>query len=93
MGNVGTGFRQAFLEELLAELRARETTKRPVRNDPGLRGTRWVRPELVCEIEYQSWTDDGRLRAASFKGLRYDKLPQDCRPERAFDELRGDGAK
>jgi bifunctional non-homologous end joining protein LigD len=93
VGNVGTGFRHAFLEELLAELRARETTERPVDRDPGLRGTRWVRPELVCEVEYQSWTDDGRLRAASFKGLRLDKLPQDCRPERAFDEQDDTGAE
>jgi bifunctional non-homologous end joining protein LigD len=86
VGNVGTGFSHTFLAELLAELRARETAKRPVDPDPGMRGTHWVRPELVCEVEYQSWTDDGRLRAASFKGLRLDKLPQDCRQERAFDE-------
>ena len=38
-------------------------------------------PELVCEIEYLGWTDDGRLRAAAFKGIRTDKLPEDCRRE------------
>jgi bifunctional non-homologous end joining protein LigD len=86
VGNVGTGFSQSFLATLVDELRARETARRPVDPDPGLRGVHWVRPELVCEVEYQSWTDDGRLRAASFKGLRSDKLPRDCRRERAFDE-------
>jgi bifunctional non-homologous end joining protein LigD len=86
VGNVGTGFSQSFLASLVDELRAHQTAVRPVDPDPGLRGVRWVRPELVCEVEYQAWTDDDRLRAASFKGLRSDKLPRDCRRERAFDE-------
>jgi bifunctional non-homologous end joining protein LigD len=82
-GNVGTGFTHAFLERLLPELEAREVDTPPIEvpPDPRLRGTRWVRPELVCEIEYVSWTDDGRLRAASFKGIRTDKLPEDARRE------------
>jgi ATP-dependent DNA ligase len=29
-----------------------------------------VRPELVAEIEYRAWTHDGKLRHASYKGLR-----------------------
>jgi bifunctional non-homologous end joining protein LigD len=82
-GNVGTGFTNSFLERLLPELEARETDRPPVEvpPDPRLRGTRWLRPELVCEIEYVAWTDDGRLRAASFKAIRGDKLPEDARRE------------
>jgi len=82
-GNVGTGFTHAFLERLLGDLQAREQQRPPVEvgPDPRLRGARWVRPELVCEVEYQAWTADGRLRAASFKGIRTDKLPEDCRRE------------
>jgi bifunctional non-homologous end joining protein LigD len=83
VGNVGTGFTHSFLERLLPELQEREQ-KRPeveVPPDPRLRGARWLRPELVCEVEYQGWTGDGRLRAPSFKGIRTDKLPQDCRRE------------
>ncbi len=80
-GNVGTGFTQGFLTELLADLRERETGERPVDPDPRVRGARWVRPELVCEVEHQGWTKEGRLRFASFKGIRMDKRPEDCLPE------------
>ncbi|ASR08861.1 ATP-dependent DNA ligase [Rhizobium leguminosarum bv. viciae] len=30
----------------------------------------WVQPTLIAEIEYRAWTHDGKLRAASYKGLR-----------------------
>lgn len=83
-GNVGTGFTRSFLERLLPELTGREVPEAPVRDARrlnGPKGVRWVRPELVCEVEYLGWTDDGRLRAASFKGIRTDKLPEDCRRE------------
>ncbi|WP_377849073.1 hypothetical protein [Bosea sp. UC22_33] len=31
-----------------------------------------MRPELIAEIALRGWTDDGKLRHASFKGLRED---------------------
>jgi bifunctional non-homologous end joining protein LigD len=77
-GNVGTGFTQAFLEDLLPSLVEREVAEPRFEGAPRLRGARFVRPELVCEVEYLKWTDDGKLRAASFKGLRPDKPPGDC---------------
>jgi bifunctional non-homologous end joining protein LigD len=77
-GNVGTGFTQAFLAELLPSLLEREVAEPQFEGTPRLRGARYVRPELVCEVEYLKWTDDGKLRAASFKGLRPDKPPGDC---------------
>jgi ATP-dependent DNA ligase len=34
---------------------------------------------LVCTVEYLEFTSAGRMRAATFKGLREDKTPADCR--------------
>ena len=33
----------------------------------------WVRPVLVCEVTFLSWTDDGLLRQVIYQGLREDK--------------------
>ncbi|MDW9709759.1 hypothetical protein CN203_25155 [Sinorhizobium meliloti] len=30
----------------------------------------FIEPVLVAEVEYRAWTDDGKLRHASFKGIR-----------------------
>ena len=87
-GNVGTGFTQAFLADLLPALVEREVAEPRFEGAPRLRATRFVRPELVCEVEYLKWTDDGKLRAASFKGLRPDKPPGDCVREDPVDPPR-----
>ena len=34
---------------------------------------RWLKPQLVAQIEFTEWTPDGHLRHASFVGLRDDK--------------------
>jgi bifunctional non-homologous end joining protein LigD len=75
-GKVGTGFSHQTLVELEARLSAMEQTDTPVANPPRgyrARGIHWVRPELVAEVEFTEWTDDGRIRHPSFQGLREDK--------------------
>jgi bifunctional non-homologous end joining protein LigD len=72
-GNVGTGFTDSFLTRLLPELEAREVPEPPVAGAPRIRGARWVRPELVCEVAFQEWTADGVMRQPIFLGLRDDK--------------------
>ena len=42
-----------------------------------LRGPRWVRPELVAELEFGEWTHDDRLRHPSYLGMRTDKSPEE----------------
>jgi bifunctional non-homologous end joining protein LigD len=39
----------------------------------------WVRPELVVEVKYLSWTDDNLLRQVIYQGLREDKPPSEVR--------------
>jgi bifunctional non-homologous end joining protein LigD len=42
------------------------------------RETRFVEPQLVCEVEFAEWTTrSGELRHPSFKGLRGDKAASD----------------
>jgi bifunctional non-homologous end joining protein LigD len=80
VGHVGTGFTDRMLQDLMGRLRGLEI-QQPAIPDADLRrekGARWVRPELVCEVEYLQMTVTGKLRAPSFKGLRPDKLPEDC---------------
>ena len=78
VGNVGTGFTDKVIDELLAKLRPLEQRESPFAFVPKMPKVRkadvvWVRPELVCEVEFVEWTHDGRLRAPSFQGLREDK--------------------
>ncbi|MFL6251032.1 MAG: non-homologous end-joining DNA ligase [Actinomycetes bacterium] len=87
-GNVGTGFTHAFLADLLDRLQELQVPRPLFEGFEGTlrpRGARFVRPELVCEVEYLRWTEDNKLRAASFKGLRPDKPPTDARRERPVD--------
>lgn len=79
-GQVGTGFTERMLKDVLRRLGEIEVDRPPI-DDPELKkvkGARWVRPEIVCEVEYLQMTAGGKLRAPSFKGLRPDKLPEDC---------------
>jgi bifunctional non-homologous end joining protein LigD len=87
-GNVGTGFTHAFLADLLDRLQELQVPKpmfEGFEGTPRPRGARFVRPELVCEVEYLRWTEDNKLRASSFKGLRPDKPPTDARREHPAD--------
>jgi bifunctional non-homologous end joining protein LigD len=80
IGQVGTGFTDGVLGDLVKRLTALEQAEPPIADHDlaAVKGARWVRPELVCEVEYLEMTRVGKLRAPSFKGLRPDKAPADC---------------
>jgi bifunctional non-homologous end joining protein LigD len=76
-GNVGTGFTQRTLAEVLSELKERERPDSPFEGRQPPKGTRFVEPELVAEVEFRGWTKTRTLRQPSFKGLRDDKNARD----------------
>lgn len=82
-GKVGTGFNEGLLDELAArfeplrrEDRALEVPKTEAR------GASWLEPVLVAEIAFAEFTGEGRVRHASFVGLREDKKAEDVTPEK-----------
>lgn len=79
-GRVGTGFTEAELDRVGTLLAPLAVDRCPldvsVPRDIS-RTARWVRPELVAEVEFGEWTPDGRLRHPSYLGLRVDKRPGD----------------
>jgi bifunctional non-homologous end joining protein LigD len=74
-GRVGTGFSEETLETLGDALRKRERKTMPFASVPAefRRGARWVTPDLVAEIDFAEFTDDGHIRHGAFLGLREDK--------------------
>ncbi len=50
---------------------------------------RWLKPQLVAQIEYADWTDVNHLRHSKFIALRDDKPAKDVRRERQLTESAG----
>ena len=77
-GRVGSGFDQSMLEQLQEALTSLKADSCPFVHDPELDnpGNRWVSPKLVAQVKFAQWTDDGRLRASVFMGLRSDLDPR-----------------
>ena len=89
---VGTGMSDAELRRVHRILQPLRVQKMPL-DVPPPRSTRfgsplvlsrvhWVRPELVCEVRFLSWTADGLLRQTAYVGLRDDKPARDVRRPR-----------
>jgi bifunctional non-homologous end joining protein LigD len=73
VGRVGSGFSEAerkaltgLLERFATEASPFTRGSRPDRREP----TRWIRPELTCEVDYLEYTTAGHLRHPVYKGLR-----------------------
>jgi ATP-dependent DNA ligase len=88
-GRVGTGIDHAELERLWRLLQPLAASKMPLEVPPPrtsrfgsplvLSRVHWVRPELVAEVKYLTWTDDNLLRQVIYEGLREDKPAAEMR--------------
>ena len=84
VGNVGTGFDQKLLTSLHAKLKPLIIEPCPFAERPKPeKGMTWVKPELVCQVKFANWTQDHRLRAPVFLGLRNDVAPRQVAREEA----------
>src|SRR5271165_293476 len=68
-GRVGTGLNR--VPDLMTKLRKLSTRSRPFKTIPNTdMPIRWVKPELVCSVEFHGWTKAGLMREPSFLSLR-----------------------
>ena len=90
-GKVGTGFDEKMLRTLVGKFEKIPSKTCPFIDLPEKRAGRygqgvtaaemkhchWVEPELVCQVKFNEWTRDHRLRQPVFLGLREDKEPKE----------------
>ncbi|MFI5334650.1 MAG: non-homologous end-joining DNA ligase [Chlamydiales bacterium] len=78
VGHVGTGFTEQLLSEIYAKLKKIVVQRSPFATTPAANApVTWVKPELVCDVSFYEWTQDGIMRQPVFKGLRDDKPPKE----------------
>jgi DNA ligase D-like protein (predicted ligase) len=85
IGKVGTGWSEDNLKRIKQKLEKLITQGCPVsKTMPNWKdyerkhSITWVRPRLVCEVQFMEFTKELELRAPSFKRLRKDKAPREC---------------
>ena len=88
-GRVGSGIKQAELERLWRRLQPLALSEMPLEVPPPrssrfgsplvLSRAHWVKPELVAEVKFLTWTEDNLLRQVVYEGLREDKPAREVR--------------
>lgn len=79
IGRSGGGYKEKDMPGILRRLKALEIDRSPFVNpvlDTKGAVTHWVKPRLVANFEFATWTKSGRIRKpATFLGFRNDKRP------------------
>ncbi|AOM78765.1 DNA ligase D [Pedobacter steynii] len=96
-GKVGAGFNIDTQKELLTQFQPLIIAQSPFAEEPDVnkpnrfsfgspkaRAT-WLKPELICEVNFAEMTTDGVMRHPSFKGMRVDKNAKEVVLEKAVD--------
>lgn len=81
-GRVGTGFREDEAREWVTQFERISRKTPPVPEVPAevARDAHWVTPHRVGEVQFASWTGEGRMRHPRWRGWRHDKGPADLDP-------------
>jgi bifunctional non-homologous end joining protein LigD len=81
IGRSGGGYKDKEMPGILKQLKAIEIDESPFHNkvlDTKGAKTHYVKPQLVANFEFATWTKSGRIRKpATFLGFRKDKKPKD----------------
>ncbi|WBS05425.1 DNA ligase D [Pseudoduganella sp. SL102] len=83
-GNVGAGFNDTSLRDIIAKLKKVASDTNPFAPTKAIeKRAHWVKPTLVAEVTFGEWTGSGSIRHSVFHGLRTDKKAASIRREQA----------
>lgn len=78
IGRSGGGFGAKLLREIRERLDPLIRPECPFAQEPASdAAVTWVQPELVCEVTFHGWTDEGLMRQPVFLRMREDKAARD----------------
>ena len=81
VGKTGTGFTETIKEELSKKFKVLLSKTCPFEKNINLESATWLKPKLVCEVQFTELTNSNLLRQASFIALREDKEAKDIKLE------------
>lgn len=76
-GKVGTGFDIETLHDLYSRFEELKTTDPYTSDIIEDKSSHFLKPQLVCQVGFTEWTDDGKLRHPRYLGLRHDKIAKE----------------
>lgn len=82
VGHTGGGFEETDLVDVFKILKPLAREESPFNENIKTNAPpTWVKPELVCEVRFTDWTQDGLMRHPIYLGLREDKSPHNVKRE------------
>jgi bifunctional non-homologous end joining protein LigD len=88
-GRTGTGFTQKthrMLRERVETLNRSTSPFQKIGAD-ARKNAHWIKPELVIQVRFATWTADDIVRQAAFLGVREDRVPGDVVREEASTSI------
>ncbi|MEJ2315271.1 MAG: non-homologous end-joining DNA ligase [Nitrospirota bacterium] len=86
VGHSGGGFRAEDLRGVYERLEPLVRKRCPFKKEPAANApVTWVKPQLVCEVEFAVWTKEGIMRQPVFSRLREDKAAREAVREKPGD--------